>query len=303
MRTFPDRLVQTQTDLHGHDGLVWLGQLPAILDDCMQQWDLTLGAPLEPLTYNYLVSAHRRDGTPVIIKICSPGGEFRLQEQALRHFDGHGVIRLLASEARNEVLLLERCEPGTLLRTVANDAAATSIAASVMRQLWHPLPPNHPFPTIADWGVGFVRLRQHYGGTGPFPAVLVERAEQLFADLSDSIAMPVLLHGDLHHDNILAARRQAWLAIDPKGVAGEPAYETGALLRNPSPDLLKTPDPGLILARRVDQLSAELDLDRTRVRDWGMAQAVLAAWWSVEDHGLVGEFALACASLLAAITV
>jgi streptomycin 6-kinase len=302
MFTFPARFVRIQTDLHGPDGLIWVGRLPAILDACAQRWDLTLGAVLEPLTYNYLVSARRSDGTPVILKVCSPGGEFRLQEHALRHFDGRGAVRLLASDERDEVLLMERCEPGTLLHALADDGAATRIAASVMHQLWRPLPADHPFPSITDWGMGFARLRKHYGGTGPFPAALVERAERLFADLSGSMTTPVLLHGDLHHDNILAAQR-GWLAIDPKGVAGEPAYETGALLRNPSPDLLTLPHPEVILARRIDQLCGELDLDRARVRDWGVAQAVLSAWWSVEDHGQPGKFALACAALLAAITV
>jgi streptomycin 6-kinase len=302
MLVFPARFVRIQTDLHGPDGLVWVRRLPAILNDCVRRWDLTLGATLEPLTYNYLVSAYRRDGTPVIVKVCSPGGEFRLQAHALRHFDGRGAVRLLASDERDEVMLLERCEPGTLLHALDDDAAATTIAASVMRQLWHPLPPDHPFPSITDWGRGFARLRQHYGGTGPFPAALVERAERLFADLSGSMAAPVLLHGDLHHDNILAAQRQPWLAIDPKGVAGEPAYETGALLRNPL-NLLDFPHPGHILARRVDQLAGELDLDRARVRDWGIAQAVLSAWWTVEDHGRPSAFALAVATLLAEIKI
>jgi len=173
-----------------------------------------------------------------------------------------------------------------------------------MRQLWRPVPPNHPFPTVNDWGRGFARLRQHYeGGSGPFPTRLLEEAEALFAELSASMAESVLLHGDLHHDNILAAQRQPWLAIDPKGLVGEPAYETGALLRNPLPELLKAPQPGRILARRVDQLSEELGLDRERVRGWGLAQAVLSAWWSVEDTDQIGEGALTCAELLAAIKV
>lgn len=302
MLVFPDRFVRIQTDLLGPDGLVWVGRLPTILDDCARRWDLTLGATLAPLTYNYLVSARRRDGTPVIVKVCSPGGEFRLQADALRHFDGRGAVRLLGSDNRDEVMLLERCEPGALLHALDDDAAATAIAASVMRQLWHPLPPDHPFPSITDWSRGFARLRQHYGGTGPFPAALVERAERLFAELSGSMATPVLLHGDLHHDNILAARRQPWLAIDPKGVVGEPAYETGSLLRNPL-NLLDAPHPGRILARRVDQLASELGFDLARVRDWGIAQAVLSAWWTVEDHGHPSEFALAVAVLLAEVRV
>ena len=144
-------------------------------------------------------------------------------------------------------------------------------------------------------------MRRHFsGGTGPLPAPLVEQAEALFAELIASQAEPVLLHGDLHHFNILAARRQPWLAIDPKGVVGEPAYETGALLRNPA-EMLAGPHPGRILARRVDQLCEELDLDRERVRGWGVAQAVLSAYWSWEDHGHVWDDALVFAELLAAI--
>src|SRR5438128_12681264 len=103
-------------------------------------------------------------------------------------------------------------------------------------------------------------IRQHL-------LALLEEAETLYAELSASMAEPVLLHGDLHHDNILSATRQPWLAIDPKGLIGEPAYEVGAWLRNPLPQLLHMPQPGRILARRVDQFAEELGLERTRVRD------------------------------------
>jgi streptomycin 6-kinase len=139
------------------------------------------------------------------------------------------------------------------------------------------------------------------GGCGPFPAALLEEAESLFAELSASMAGPVLLHGDLHQDNILAASREPWLAIDPKGLIGEPAYEVGALLHNPLPDLLEAPQPACVLRRRVDQLAAELGFDRARIRGWGVAQAVLAAWWTVEDHGHPWDAALTCAKMLAEI--
>ncbi len=115
------------------------------------------------------------------------------------------------------------------------------------------------------------------------------------------MAEPVLLHGDLHHENILAAEREPWLAIDPKGLVGEPAYEVGAWLRNPMPQLLDMPQPGRILARRINQLAEELGFDRARLRDWGLAQAMLSAWWSMEDSGGLSIFSITCAELLAAI--
>jgi streptomycin 6-kinase len=145
-------------------------------------------------------------------------------------------------------------------------------------------------------------MRAHFGGrTGPFPRALVEEAESLLAELLAAQAAPVLLHGDLHHDNILSAERAPWLAIDPKGVIGEPAYEVGALLRNWQPTLFAMPHPGRVTARRVDQLAEMLGIDRYRIRGWGLAQAVLSAWWTIEDGGDDWAPTIACAELLAAV--
>ena len=166
-----------------------------------------------------------------------------------------------------------------------DDVLSTRIAAGVMRRLWRPLPAEHPFRPVTEWAAGLSRLRERFdGGTGPFPAGLVTVAESIFAELLASAAPPVLIHGDLHHENILRAGREAWLSIDPKGMAGEPAYEVGAWMRNPL-SLPDWPDLKKVLARRADQFAAELDLERERIMGYSMAQAVLSAWWSLEDTG------------------
>ncbi len=302
MFVVPDDFACKMIALGGEDGRAWIERLPVILAACEQRWGLTIGLPFD-LSYNYVAPAVRRN-TPVVVKACLPDGE-TTQVEALRLFDGHGMVRLLEYDEGDEVMLLERLQPGTLLSTVEDDEKATSIAAAVMRQMWRPAPQEHAFPTVFDWGKGFVRLRQHYeGGCGPFPPALLEEAESLFAELNASMAEPVLLHGDLHHENILAAERESWLAIDPKGLVGEAAYETGALLRNQLSVVLEDPWPGHVMGRRVDQLAEELGLDRARVRDWGLAQAVLSVWWSIEDFGHLEDYdmeTLACAELLAAI--
>ena len=198
-------------------------------------------------------------------------------------------------------MLLERLQPGTPLTAVENDEEATALAAGVMRKLWRPAPANHDFPAVSDWTGGFDRLRKRFdGGTGPMPERLVDQAESLFADLLASQGEPFLLHGDLHQENILMAEREPWLAIDPKGVVGEAAYDTAALLHNPV-EALETPDPRRLLERRLDVLSGELGLDRARIRAWGLAQAVLAAYWSLEDSGRVWNEALSFARLLAEV--
>jgi streptomycin 6-kinase len=303
MFVIPEAFARKMIAIGGEEGRAWIDRLPALLAACEQRWGLTIGPPFA-LSFNYVAPAVRSDGTPVVVKACLPNGEFT-QAEALRLCDGRGMVQLLEYDQDEEVMLLERLVPGILLSTLEDDEEATSIAASVMQQMWRPIPAEHPFPAVSDWGRGFVRLRQHYaGGSGPFPPALLAQAEALFAELTASMAKPVILHGDLHHENILSATRQPWLAIDPKGLVGEPAYETGALLRNELSMVFEATQPGRVMARRVNQLAEELGLDRERVRGWGLAQAVLSAWGDIEDFGRLGEddrAAFACAELLATI--
>ena len=294
----PDDFAREILVMHKEGGQNWLRRLPAILARCEQRWGVTIGAPFANLSFNYVAPAVRADGTAVIVKVYA-GDEFPLQAEALRLFNGHGMVQFMACEMEDAVLLMECLQPGTTLLRVEDDEQATAIAANVMRQMWRPISTGHPFPTVLDWGKGFGRLRQHFGGgSGPFPPRLLEEAETLFAELSASMAGPMLLHGDLHHDNILMARRQPWLAIDPKGLVGEPAYETGALLRNALAQVFSASQPRRVLARRMDQLAEELELDRVRIHGWGLSQAVLSAWWGIEDSGYVSDEMIAFAALM-----
>ena len=124
----------------------------------------------------------------------------------------------------------------------------------------------------------------------------MEAAEGLFAELIASTTENMLLHGDVHHFNILSAERAPWLAIDPQGVVGDPAFEIGPFLHNPSPQ------PTSVLKRRLDQFSDELDLDRERLHGWAVAQGVLSAWWCMEDGVDCWEEGIAYAERLRAIS-
>jgi streptomycin 6-kinase len=301
MFEIPEKFRQDRIAMSGEEAIAWLDRLPRVLAECERRWDITIGSPFN-LSYNYVAPAVRADGTQVVLKACALTDEFPQQPEALRLVDGHGMVRLLECDWDEEIMLLERLLPGTMLLEVEDDEITTSCAASIMQKIWRPVPEKHPFKTVQQWGRGFERLRQTYaGGTGPFPKALVERAETLYRELCASMAEPVLLHGDLHHENILSAEREPWLAIDPKGVVGEAVYETGSWLRNPMPQLLDMPYPGRILARRIDQFSEQLGFGRARIRDWALAQAMLSAWWSMEDSGELSVFAITCAELLAAI--
>ena len=148
--------------------------------------------------------------------------------------------------------------------------------AARLRERWN-LVSDGSFPASQDWG------RSLEPGS---------RAAGVFFELCDSMDEPVVLHGDLHHFNILRSDAHGWLAIDAKGVVGEPAYETGALLRNPKPARLERS----VLRLRADRLCDALGFDRSRVYGWAYAQAALSAAWSVED-GEDPSYALAVAEL------
>ncbi|HYO49089.1 MAG TPA: aminoglycoside phosphotransferase family protein [Chloroflexia bacterium] len=298
----PSHFARTMQEVYGEAGVEWLKRLPTIIAGCERRWSLAVLPPFPRLSYNYVAPAVLADGRDAVLKVGYPGPELMCEMEALRLYNGHGIVQLLHADREQGAMLLERLKPGTPLASIEDDEEATSIAASVMRQLWRPVPSEHQFPTIARWASGLERLRKHFSGTtGPLPKSLVEEAETLFTEFIASMGEVVLLHGDLHHENIIAAKRQPWLALDPKGLVGEPAYEVGALLRNQLPQPLTQPEASRILARRVDQLAEELGLDRERLISWGLAQAVLSAWWSIEDHGYGWEPAIAVAEALAGI--
>jgi streptomycin 6-kinase len=276
---------QRLTGTFGKDGALWLDNLPFLLEEASASWSLSLLPPFSDLSYNYVASAICADGSEAVLKAGVPNQEIETEIESLQIYDGQGIVRLLKADAEKGLLLLERLNPGRALLYLDDDRQATRIACKIMKQLHQSAEPQSGFPTVADWFQrGFSRLRNHFdGGTGPFPKTIIEAAEGLSQDLLASMAEPVLLHGDLHHWNILSAERQDWLAIDPKGIVGEPVYETGAWLRNPSPLVVKESRPEILVTRRVDQFADELGFDRRRILGWGFAQAILSAWWSYED--------------------
>jgi len=302
MHPVPGKLARTMHELFGAAAVEWLRRLPDLIAECEQRWSLQVLPPFPDLSINYVAPVLRAGGSPAVLKLGVPNPELLTEIAALRLYGGNGIVQLLDADPGLGAILLERLLPGVPLSALEDDRQATSIGAGVMRQLWRPLPAEHPFPTVAKWADGLKKLRREFGGgTGPFPAPLVAQAEALFSELLASQTETVLLHGDLHHDNILTAQRQPWLALDPKGVAGEPGYEVGAFLHNPGTRLLRMPQPSRILARRLDQLAEELDLDRQRLASWGLAHTVLSAWWSYEDQGYGWESAIAYAGYLSSL--
>lgn len=295
----PSEFIANIEGVFGKAGKRFLANLPALIEEASQKWSLTDVRPSPELSYNFVAFA-KRGQEQVVLKMGVPNRELKSEMATLRLFNGEGACRLIDHNLRKYWMLLERLQPGVMLVTLEDDEEATHIAADLMQRIWRPAPEKDVFIRLSDWFDGLKKLRPHFkGGTGPFDQKLVERVERSVKDFFAENHKPVLMHGDFHHYNILSSER-GWLVIDPKGVIGPACYEVGPLLINPWGDLLNGNNYRQLTKRRIDILHEKLGFERERIREWGLAHAVLSAWWSIEDHGdwrYAAEFAEMIADL------
>jgi streptomycin 6-kinase len=240
----------------------WRAETPGLAAACAERWGLRLGAPYPAGAAGHAVRAELEDGTPAVLKLYWPHREAEFEGAALERWDGDGAVRLLARDDELHALLLERCEPGTHLSGGSDDPLGVLIG--LLPRLWKNA---EGFPSLLDetehWLEGGLREVRS--------ARLRDAATRLVLELAPTQGEQVLLHQDLHGENVLAAQREPWLAIDPKPLAGEREFAAAPIVR--SWELGHSKREALY---RLDRLCAELGLDRERARGWTIAQTV--AW-------------------------
>jgi streptomycin 6-kinase len=300
MSELPSLFKSNIINLHGERGREWMERLPSLISLIEDLWSIRVAEPYTTLTYHYVAPAIKENGAEAILKLGVPGLYIDREAECLNRYRGNGAVQLFEFDSDLGALLLERIHPGSSIKELS-DRIAIKTFVGVMNRLHAASIIDVKLPTVKDWFQGFQRLRNKFGGdTGPLPPKVFDKAESLYSDLASSMDKDVLLHGDLHHENILASERSQWIAIDPQGVVGEPCYEIGAFLRNPMPEILTWPDLDKVTRRRVAQLSEITGYCTERISGWGYAQAVLSAIWSVEDHGSYWDGALHVAGAIQA---
>ena len=290
------RGLQWLADLSG--GSAWLAKLPRLVGDCVRDWQLTVRAPIQAGSVSWVARADLPDGRPAVLKLSFPDRESEYEPDALSFWDGRGAVQLFAFDRARHAMLLERCEPGASLWGVADEERANRLAAGVLRCLWRPAPAEAPFRRLADAAGHWARvLPGRYERHGrPFARHLLDEALSLCGELANSQPELVVCHQDFHGGNVLSAGERGWLAIDPKPLLGERAFDIASLLRDRRDTLLSGPTPARMVRRRLDLLSSELALERQRMRGWAIVHALA---WGLTD-GDVYLPNIACAELLAA---
>jgi streptomycin 6-kinase len=265
----------------GADWADWVDALPALVDGLLEEWQLTTDGWMMHGYVALVVPVRTTSNRPAVLKVSFPDEESEHEHLALQHWHGRGAVQLLRADPHRSAMLLERLHPERL--TEVWDLEACEIVAGLYGQLHVPaLPQLRPLTSYVDrWADQLAELPR----SAPLPRRLVEQAVSLSrAFVSDPASTGTMVHGDLHYENVMAADRQPWLAIDPKPMSGDPHYELAPMLWNRFEELEGDVRRGI--RARFHALVDHAGLDEHRARDWVVVRMLNnAAWRLLDDSG------------------
>jgi streptomycin 6-kinase len=270
----PANLAATVVAWTGDGGREWLARLPDLVGEVAEVWDLEVGAPFEPGgNISWVAPARRRgDGLDAVLKLQYPHPESAPEAAGLAAWDGDGAVRLFEHDAVRWALLLEQCRPGHAVGGEADALRSAYVAAAIGARL-HAAAAPPPLPTLA--AVQCAWADELEARLMPHPSADPGLARRALATMRTGLGTgppDVLLHGDLNPTNVLAAAREPWLAIDPKPMVGDAAFDGSRLVAQPDP--LAEADPVGIVERRLAVVSDGLGVDRGRLAEWCLVAAV-----------------------------
>lgn len=265
----------------GPEGTAWLNNLPNQIAKLEQTWGFRTGTAFDHGgAVSWVAPVEREDGPEAVLKIGFPHEEARFEAEALRFLDGHNAVRLLYASDDGFALLLEHCLPGHDLWSLP-EAEADAVACQLLPGIWRTPLPNAPFQPVAECVAGWWEGALHPPGTGDYDTALIAKAIKRSQELIASQPPNVLLHGDFHPGNVLAAQREPWLIIDPKPLVGDPAYDIAQWLLNRYAAARQSGDPVTVLRKQIDFFATNLGLSPARIAGWTFVKAL--GWESAPD--------------------
>ncbi|MET7757344.1 aminoglycoside phosphotransferase family protein [Streptomyces sp. NPDC005389] len=270
----PDRLVASQVKYNGEAGRAFVAALPERAEEFLDRWGLRVTGPSMYGMASLVLPVERvADGTPAALKMQILDEETEGEPVGLRAWDGGGVVRLLDHDAGTGTMLLERLDEARPLSSVADTREATVVVAGLLARLVA-LPAPEGLRGLGDIAAGMLAdVPDAVGRLGAEDAAVLRDCAAAVREVAGEPG-DRLLHWDLHLDNVLAAEREPWLAIDPKPLAGDPGFD---LL----PALMDRFDPADVLWRF--DLLAEVVGDRQRAVAWTLGRVLQNGLWDVED--------------------
>ncbi|MEV6418030.1 aminoglycoside phosphotransferase family protein [Kribbella sp. NPDC051718] len=282
----PGAFVRETSGREGERGRAWLDVLPELIDRALVRWELTVAGPVMHGAVGVVVPVSSGDGTAAVLKVSFPHPGNVAEPKALAVWAGRGAVRLLENDAEAFAMVVERAG-GESLRDLPDAVERVVVAGRLNRRL--AVSAAEEFPSLMGVADEWAReIESRYGKVRTeLPDRLVGRALESCRDLAKE-QPNLLVHGDMNFSNVLRGGREPWLVVDPKGWAGDPAYDAVNLLRDrwhTMPDLAKT------LPYQLAAFAEAAELDRERVVRWVQACGVKDTLWSAEygeQHGRAG---------------
>jgi len=272
----PADFIEKAIRTFGQPGRAWTEALPVLLQHAIARWELTDLRLVEPLSVNLVCFARSSIHGDVVLKLGVPQTEVATEMRALALWNGQGACRLHAADPDRGIMLLERIRPGTDLTRIPTTRERSEIAARLMQRLHQPAPADHGLPLYSEkLAAAFTRARRERWGC----LDLVAEAE---ARQAPDLQPPVLLHGDLHHWNILQGEDGEWKAIDPHGAVGPAAVGPARFIQNEF-SLVHEPAWPAMLATALTSFAAGLGIPVGRLATALFIDMVLSLCWSYED--------------------
>jgi len=228
----PEYFLQKASRIFNDQGPAWVQELPSFLDRCIDMWQLSDCVPINDLSINLVCYAHSSQYGEVVLKIQGPHTERYTEITALQRYNGRHACRLHAVDWSIPAMLLERIQPGTCLRVLEDKAEQLRIGVEMLAQLPIPIEKDCGLPNYFTWLENVTKTMYAAFHPDDMMKNLLAEAHKFYIDIEPEREPLMLLHGDLHHDNILRKGENAWAVIDPQGVVGAAFLESGRFLQN-----------------------------------------------------------------------
>jgi len=228
----PEDFIDKASIAFGQEGKEWVGKLPEILAYCQDKWQLTNIQPVENLSINLICYAQSKIFNHVVLKLQAPHSERKTELTALQLFAGRKVCQLLAFDQDVAGLLLERIMPGDDLRSLGEKAEQLEIGADLVANLPIQVNRSHGLPSYRTWITNAIENILPQYDVDDHLTELMHTAGMVLDEIYPSGSPSYLLHGDLHHDNILRSHQEGWKIIDPQGVIGLRFMESARFIQN-----------------------------------------------------------------------
>ncbi|WP_328322939.1 aminoglycoside phosphotransferase family protein [Kribbella sp. NBC_00382] len=277
MIVVPAEFTRTTVAREGEACTPWLDALPSLVAELLERWNCEPDGAVMFGGVGIIVPVLRRGAGPAVLKVSFPHPGNLYEPDAFATWQGRGAVELYERDDEHFAMLLERAHPVTLASLTDEDEIA-EVAGRLSQRLAVPAPAVLPrLQAQADsWEEELERdARELDHG---LPVAALDAARSTIQELARK-QPNLVIHGDFHGKNILRSDREPWLAVDPKGYAGDPAYDAGTLLKTRALTILTIPDAGRRLHRTLDIFSEAAHLDRTRVGRWAQLHAVQTAFW------------------------